>query len=78
MLRLTAGGMSSLEIGRTLHLSPATVKTHLQHIYQKLGVSDRAAAVATGSASGSSSSRSNALESTDRWMARVPWPVDSS
>ena len=29
-----------------LYLSPATVKTHLQRIYQKLGVGDRAAAVA--------------------------------
>ena len=29
-----------------LFLSPATVKTHLQHLYGKLGVSDRAAAVA--------------------------------
>jgi two-component system, NarL family, nitrate/nitrite response regulator NarL len=29
-------------------LSPATVRTHLQHLYEKLGVSDRAAAVAEG------------------------------
>jgi two-component system nitrate/nitrite response regulator NarL len=48
VLRMTAGGLSSLEIGRALHLSPATVKTHLQHIYAKLDVSDRAAAVAAG------------------------------
>jgi two-component system nitrate/nitrite response regulator NarL len=48
VLRLTASGLSSLEIGRELHLSPATVKTHLQRIYTKLGVSDRAAAVAEG------------------------------
>ena len=34
------------DIGRALHLSTATVKTHLQHIYEKLGVSERAAAVA--------------------------------
>ena len=47
VLGLTAAGMSSLEIGRALYLSPATVKTHLQRIYAKLGVSDRAAAVAT-------------------------------
>jgi two-component system nitrate/nitrite response regulator NarL len=48
VLGLTAGGMSSLEVGQSLHLSPATVKTHLQHIYRKLGVSERAAAVAEG------------------------------
>jgi two-component system nitrate/nitrite response regulator NarL len=46
VLRLTAEGMSSMEIGRALHLSGATVKTHLQRVYSKLGVSDRAAAVA--------------------------------
>jgi two-component system nitrate/nitrite response regulator NarL len=45
-LRLIAEGLSAPEIGRALHLSTATVKTHLQHIYEKLGVSERAAAVA--------------------------------
>ncbi len=45
-LKLTADGLSAPAVGRTLHLSTATVKTHLQHIYEKLGVSDRAAAVA--------------------------------
>jgi two-component system nitrate/nitrite response regulator NarL len=46
ILRLTADGESASEIAGRLYLSPATVKTHLQRIYQKLGVSDRAAAVA--------------------------------
>ena len=45
-LRLIAEGMSAPAIGATLHLSTATIKTHLQHIYEKLGVSERAAAVA--------------------------------
>ena len=45
-LKLIADGLSAPAIARTLHLSTATVKTHLQHIYEKLGVSDRAAAVA--------------------------------
>lgn len=45
-LRLVAEGLSAPQIGRNLHLSTATVKTHLQHIYDKLGVSERAAAVA--------------------------------
>ncbi|MEA2285186.1 MAG: two-component system, NarL family, nitrate/nitrite response regulator NarL, partial [Solirubrobacteraceae bacterium] len=33
-------------IAEQLFLSPATVKTHFEHIYEKLGVGDRAAAVA--------------------------------
>lgn len=46
ILALTAEGCSAPEIGRRLHLSPTTIKTHLQHLYDKLGVSDRAALVA--------------------------------
>jgi two-component system, NarL family, nitrate/nitrite response regulator NarL len=46
ILALTAEGCSAPEIGRRLHVSPTTVKTHLQHLYDKLGVSDRAALVA--------------------------------
>jgi two-component system nitrate/nitrite response regulator NarL len=46
ILRLTADGHSAPEIANELHVSPATVKTHLQSLYEKLGVSDRAAAVA--------------------------------
>jgi two-component system, NarL family, nitrate/nitrite response regulator NarL len=46
ILKLTADGLSAPAVGRRLYLSPATVKTHLQHLYEKLGVSDRAAAVA--------------------------------
>jgi two-component system, NarL family, nitrate/nitrite response regulator NarL len=46
ILTLTAEGRSSPEIARLLFLSTSTVKTHLQHIYEKLDVSDRAAAVA--------------------------------
>jgi two-component system, NarL family, nitrate/nitrite response regulator NarL len=45
-LTLIAEGLSAPQIGRVLHLSTATVKTHLRHIYEKLGVSERAAAVA--------------------------------
>lgn len=48
ILALTAGGSSAPEIAAQLHLSPATVRTHLQNLYEKLGVSDRAAAVAEG------------------------------
>lgn len=46
VLRLAAQGETNKGIGRVLHISEATVKTHLKHIYAKMGVSDRAAAVA--------------------------------
>jgi two-component system nitrate/nitrite response regulator NarL len=45
VLRLAADGMSAVEIGDHLHLSKTTVRTHLQHVYEKLEVSDRVAAV---------------------------------
>jgi two-component system, NarL family, nitrate/nitrite response regulator NarL len=41
-----ARGQSAPTIGTELHVSTATVKTHLKTLYEKLGVSDRAAAVA--------------------------------
>jgi two-component system, NarL family, nitrate/nitrite response regulator NarL len=46
ILTLAAEGRSGPEIARLLFLSPSTVKTHLANIYDKLDVSDRAAAVA--------------------------------
>jgi two-component system nitrate/nitrite response regulator NarL len=46
VLRLVADGQSVPGIAGTLHLAPATVKTHLAHVYEKLGVGERAAAVA--------------------------------
>jgi len=46
VLALVAAGDSAPQIGRQLHLSTGTVKTHLQHLYEKLEVNDRAAAVA--------------------------------
>jgi DNA-binding NarL/FixJ family response regulator len=45
VLRLVARGASNQEIARALHVSQATVKSHLIHIFGKLGVSDRTAAV---------------------------------
>lgn len=47
VLALIAEGLSAPDIAKQLFVSPATVKTHLQSLYEKLGVSDRAAAVAT-------------------------------
>ncbi|MFH8222883.1 response regulator [Streptomyces sp. NPDC018057] len=46
VLVLVARGTSNREIARELFISEATVKTHLTHLYAKLGVKDRAAAVA--------------------------------
>jgi DNA-binding NarL/FixJ family response regulator len=45
VLQLVAKGKSNKEIGKALHISTATVKTHLIHIFDKLGVKDRTAAV---------------------------------
>ncbi len=46
VLRLAAEGNTGPRIAEQLVLSPATVKTHFENIYDKLGVSDRAGAVA--------------------------------
>jgi PAS domain S-box-containing protein len=46
VLALAADGASGPAIADHLVLSPSTVKTHFENIYEKLGVSDRAAAVA--------------------------------
>lgn len=48
ILQLAADGTSGPAIAERLVVSPATVKTHFEHIYEKLGVGDRAAAVAHG------------------------------
>jgi two-component system nitrate/nitrite response regulator NarL len=48
VLKFLADGRSAPQIAAELHLSPSTIKTHLQRLYERLGVSDRAAAVAEG------------------------------
>ncbi len=45
VLELVSKGHSNKAVAKELHISTATVKTHLIHIYDKLGVSDRTAAV---------------------------------
>jgi len=42
---LLARGLSNKQIASQLHISEATVKTHLIHVFEKLGVDDRTAAV---------------------------------
>jgi len=45
VLRLVSAGESNPQIGRSLFISEATVKTHLLHTFEKLAVSDRTRAV---------------------------------
>ncbi|NWL28844.1 DNA-binding response regulator [Paenarthrobacter ureafaciens] len=47
LLSLLTQGLSNRDLGKRLFISEATVKTHLAHIYAKLGVDTRAAAIAT-------------------------------
>ena len=46
ILRALETGAGNRELARRLFISEATVKTHLVHIYQKLGVENRTAAIA--------------------------------
>jgi two-component system nitrate/nitrite response regulator NarL len=46
VLKLIAGGSSIPAMAKELFLAPSTVKTHVQRLYEKLGVNDRGAAVA--------------------------------
>lgn len=48
VLRGMAQGRSNAEIGRSLYLSEDTIKTHARRLFRKLGVNDRAKAVAIG------------------------------
>ena len=47
VLRLVADGASNGEVAAALHISDATVKSHLVHVFSKLGVTSRTAAVST-------------------------------
>lgn len=52
ILQLLAEGLANRQISKRLFISEATVKTHLVHIYEKLGVDSRTAAIASGLSSG--------------------------
>lgn len=46
ILKLIANGLSNREISNSLAISESTVENHIHHIYTKLGISNRAQAVA--------------------------------
>jgi two-component system, NarL family, nitrate/nitrite response regulator NarL len=46
VLGLIAGGQTIPAMAKQMFLAPSTVKTHVQRLYEKLGVGDRGAAVA--------------------------------
>ena len=46
IIEALAGGQSTAQLAHTLGISPNTLKFHLKNIYQKLGVANRAQAVA--------------------------------
>jgi DNA-binding NarL/FixJ family response regulator len=64
VFRLVAHGMSNAEIGADLYISETTVKTHITHIFQKLGLRDRVQAVVLAYESGILEPRTNTLPQT--------------
>ena len=52
VLRLVAAGASNIDVAARLHITDATVKSHLVHVFSKLGVNSRTAAVSQATALG--------------------------
>ena len=64
MLRLLASDLDGPDIARQLVVSLNTVRTHTKHIYTKLGVNNRRAAVSTGAPAGPAGPRAGRLKIT--------------
>ena len=63
VLQLVAGGSSNREIAQKLFISEPTVKVHLRHVYEKLGVRNRAEASARAARSSYAATSTEASES---------------
>ena len=72
VLTLVAAGSTNREAAARLFISEATVKTHLLHIYAKLGVTDRAAAVAEAFNRGLLGTSREALPAAGSWRGPLP------
>lgn len=73
ILSCIAAGMTTAEVARLLRVTPATVSKHLEHIYRKLGVPNRTAALAAAGLSADFERNRETEPSLERlWNAAVP------
>ena len=75
VLKLIAGGSSIPAMAKELFLAPSTVKTHVQRLYEKLGVNDRLMAVSVARQVGLLSFVSPTARTTVVAQPRHPEPV---
>jgi DNA-binding NarL/FixJ family response regulator len=69
-LRLVAEGYTNREVARALVIGAGTVKRHLDHVFDKLGVSSRTAAAATAIRSGLLSREERSPDRIGPWLDR--------